>query len=542
MASPTPSEIRTQAVAKLKRAASIPRTPQGRRPSQRGDAENGDGHSPSGDGGPSVPVDAVSSNYGQEDRQEMLAPSPQPSSSYDLSPNRDLSASPTLIPSPIRPLAYSQSPSPTPDRSGYHLFTGASPSQQHFNVPGRSTPSPLPTLGELRNLSRSNSTAARANAMKKLMGDSSTPDAPIIKPSLQRADSLGAPTQRYMSTTMVPSRSAGVDVPSLAVDSDHEEDAFSAAQSASQVRLGRSHTVGAGGGEERRSAVGRRMMARLGNRAGTPASNNVSPHSASGSASGQESPSRSGLGRQLSLSELRARANLRKAEPPSPTTVAPAGVLPLDPEIPCLVHPSSTEDLVDSPVSTSRLYPPTLGEALALPSERSVSRSTNFSTGTGEEAFEYEHHLRRSFSNRTARNAELDATPRDSEDRERESKPLQATDESVETILGEPAVGQFYDTQSTAQGLPLPQPPFYSANATLHTPRASTSTAMADSPGGSSSTDVLGQMVFTMGGRNGSQSTRGFSAGSFPVGIDDSPGRDWTRQRNGSSATVTCLC
>ena len=145
----------------------------------------------------------------------------------------------------------------TPDWTAMHHAQSYLPSLTPVNaLSGRSTPSPLPSLGELRTLQRSNSAAARAHAMSRLTGGRNTPsdEEALIqsaRPNLQRADSLGMP--RMLGMPVVHRQ----EVPPHASSSDLDV----------RPRLQRSFTVSSSNmGEERRSAVGRRMVERLGER------------------------------------------------------------------------------------------------------------------------------------------------------------------------------------------------------------------------------------------------------------------------------------
>ena len=310
------ASVRSQAVAKLRRAASLPRKPIPRRPSNNNAPnEGGDlGAEGSGEGSgqyqdaaepayPTLAAPAHGQTYGQEqyqygqqqqqqqgyeysyaDQEEMLSPSPRPDQyAYPYIPRSASSSSlhPNAIPTPPHLMPYSQastpydssssaSPSPHPDWSmgipnpympqlSPVPLIGHSP---YMNPVGRNTPSPLPSLGELRNLSRSNSTAARARAMDKLTGGRETPNTAALAPSavvatqddtptrpgLQRADSLGSRTH----------------APVANLHAAHPPSAFMEPR----PRLQRSFTVSSSNmGVERRSAVGRRMVARLAERA-----------------------------------------------------------------------------------------------------------------------------------------------------------------------------------------------------------------------------------------------------------------------------------
>lgn len=293
---PSTAEVRSAAIAKLKRAASLPRTPAGGRPAQVSTTTS----SPSSVhdiAGPSTLTPTYPSlahpvaSPSPSDIQEILSPSPvqehfdhaaiyaSPPPSA-LSMQRSASASSSYhMPTPnqlgYNPLGtpyYSPSPGNTPDWAAMQLAHSylpslspagihAPPFQQLHPGAGRNTPSPLPSLGELRTLQRSNSAMARAHAMSKLTGGRNTPsdeDHTLhpVHPGLVRADTLN------------PSKMLGVSQPAPEVVTPAEEEESAATAAAlPRPRLQRSFTVSSSNmGEERRSAVGRRMVARLGER------------------------------------------------------------------------------------------------------------------------------------------------------------------------------------------------------------------------------------------------------------------------------------
>lgn len=321
--SPSPSaEIRSQAIAKLKRAASLPRNPDGRRalqlqtpprPNPGFTSQPGLGRGPSDDNvngsstGHSVAATPTSIRFDDYSEPEELLDQTDPFDSYAYGNGtmmqRSASDSSGFIPqvtySTTSTLFYSAQPSPVsgpgPDWAAYQLAqsylpsispipTSTPPSAFPGNLTasgaGRNTPSPLPTLGELRNLSRSNSAAARANAMNKLTGGTYTPTPsrslasttpvsseedvalglPGARPSLHRAGTIGIPrmfglaVDEPVDDDVVTPPTAEAPIPDTAFD-------------VPRPRLQRSFTVSSSNmGEERRSAVGRRMVERLAER------------------------------------------------------------------------------------------------------------------------------------------------------------------------------------------------------------------------------------------------------------------------------------
>lgn len=318
--SPSPSaEIRSQAIAKLKRAASLPRNPDGRRalqlqtpprPSPAHAVQPGLGPDDSFNGsstGHSVAATPTSIRFEDYSESEELLDQADPFDAYAYGNGtmmqRSASDSSGFIPqvtySTTSTPFYSAQPSPVsgpgPDWAAYQLAqsylpsispipTSTPPSAFPGNLTasgaGRNTPSPLPTLGELRNLSRSNSAAARANAMNKLTGGTYTPTPsrslasstpvsseedvtlglPGARPSLHRAGTIGIPrmfglaVDEPVDDDVVTPPSAEAPIPDTAFD-------------VPRPRLQRSFTVSSSNmGEERRSAVGRRMVERLAER------------------------------------------------------------------------------------------------------------------------------------------------------------------------------------------------------------------------------------------------------------------------------------
>lgn len=355
---------------------------------------------------------------------------------------------------------------------------------------GRNTPSPLPSLGDLRNLQRSNSAAARAHAMSKLTGGRDTPsvEGHTMKrmpshPGLQRADTLGPQAQRSLGMTPPAKDVEPTAKPEVALP---------------RPRLQRSFTVSSSNmGEERRSAVGRRMVARLGERR-------------------QARKEEEDEVRRL-WEERRAAADLRGneegADGEDHVQDHDGGEVQEDLDDTCSTadHRGIPQDVL--PVAQQGSAPhhsdgqPTgqsPNELLGVP-DRPVSRSTMRSA---DSAFEYEAHLRRSLSSRTARGAVgtvTEAVPRN------EEAPVEVEhihDQSIHQAL---------------EPLTLPRPPY--ATPTRHTPKSSTSTdstVQGQSPGDSiMSRDGLGSMMFVMGG-NGAADTS-----AFPSEVGENSGSDW---------------
>lgn len=484
---PTPAEVRSQAIAKLKRAASLPRNKDGRRPSQDEHVDT------------PLLKDVVTAPPAEGDHEEILSGSPTDqefdhahhgmqrsgSQSSDfhlptppfLQNSGGLSPASAASPSDWSAMQLAQSYLPSLSPAGY----SPSPfgSRQHS---ARNTPSPLPSLGDLRTLSRSNSQMARARAMDKLTGGRDTSPIPppmaqddmTIKPSqagrLHRAGTVGA---RTFNTTPI--------VPALPVEEPATELA--------RPRLQRSFTVSSTNmGEERRSAVGRRMMERL---AGRPAARE------------QEA-------------EVRKLWEERRAERVEDPESEPES----DDVVPTVQRHSPGEPAVEH-------FQPgvTFGDTqtLGIP-DRPVSRETMQSNGG---PFEYEYHLRRSLSSRTARNAV--GTVSDSEP-ETLPAPQGSDVEHLERYYHpSPIIEQeVYD-------LAPPRPAF--ATPSRHVAQDSTSTdgtIQGDkSPGSDTSRDGLNSMMFVMGhgGHGGPASTR--QEGSYPTEVGDQGSSDWgTPQRS----------
>ncbi|KAK4686095.1 hypothetical protein P7C73_g4037, partial [Tremellales sp. Uapishka_1] len=461
------AQVRSQAVAVLKRAASLPRRPQQppsafpQAPAQFEDAPSL--HAP---------------HYGDE---EILSPSPVAQTfnyaniygPQASSMQRSASASSSFnIPTPpvyngtssSTPFYSATSNTPDwvpfqvgPSPQGYH--SPAIPSSPYMlpQMPGRSTPSPLPTLGELRTLQRSNSAAARAKAMSKLTGHTPPPDhddIPVRVP-LQRSDSLGAP------------RLLGIPLPPPVDLSGLKEDEGGAAEG--RPRLQRSFTISSSNPEgEGRSAAGRKMVARL---------------NARKVAREQEE------GEVRQLWEDRVGRKSEEAEAQDDEEIVVPRV-----ENSSLVHSAPAMDPVPS------------HDLLAV-APRSMSRGTMRSDNTTGEAFEYEAQLGRSLSSRTAREAGTIPDiiiPRSSEESER-------------SVDDEP--------------LPPPLPPFATPTKHVaHSSTSTQGTIQGTASPGDSSTgtvDALNSMMFVLGGTSGPRGSGRGADGSWPAEVEESGGSDW---------------
>ena len=514
-ATANPAEVRSNAIATLKRAASIPRTPEGRRPPQNGQPSQGQVNPQAIDQVIGDPPPITTHPSIHPDAEEMLSPSPV-AVNFDRSNNPPLAATSmqrtassssslhiptpphfTFIQSSSTPYySSSSSASATPDwaamQLGQSYIPSLSPAGSPFipgNTPalGRNTPSPLPTLGELRTLQRSNSVAARAHAMSKLTGGRETPSdedhtihASSFRPNLQRADSLGAPrvfvSPRVFDISMLrgePAHMPPAEEPS--VDS--------------RPRLQRSFTVSSSNmGEERRSAVGRRMVERL-------------------------AESRSARKREdANVRQLWEESRGIHREDGSPKSERSAE----DDKANLPILPAA------GPVQSSQPQPNQgVVRDMQVPPEGAVSRNTAWSV---EEAFEYEAYLRRSLSSRTAKVA-----MRTTHDAAQGKPSLPPSEEELE---------QLHDSEQSIQrhleeALPPPRPAY--ADPTRHAPQSSTftfGTARGDkSSGGASTTsgDARGSMMFIMGRGSGSVSTGDLHQreGNWPVGVEDNGGSDW---------------
>jgi hypothetical protein len=458
--SPTPAELRSQAVAKLKRAASLPRTPAGRRPPAQNEPTLEDSRHLTASQTPSsyisrtVPISPT--NY---EGQEVLSPSPPAydhSSLYPVMMQRSISASSSFQAGSsvsYSPAYYSASSSPVPDWGAVQLAQSSFPSLSPLPPPssfptgfahGRNTPSPLPSLGELRTLQRSNSAMARAHAMSKLTGGRNTPNEEGSVPlsNLTRSDSLGLHTILAAPT---------------AVDTSHEES--NTVLAASRPRLQRSFTVSSSNmNEERRSAVGRKMVARLGARRPVELD------------AGEEV-------RQI-WQEKRAAASQATSHYSEQELALPV----VQQNIPKAVEAVEMSQHQD---------------ALMVP-ERPISRSTMRS---GEEAFEYESHLRRSLSSRTARGAG-GTIP--------ETTSVTTTQPEVEELQAQPQSPYF----QLGPNLAVREAPF--ATPTRRQQDVTSTFHQSPSSESTMSKDGLGSMMFVMGG----EGTDARKEGHWPVEVD----------------------
>lgn len=442
----TPSaEIRSLAIAKLKRAASLPRTPDGRRQLQPR-AGGGPSATASEDshGAPSslesgmTPSPTKDPLYGDE---EFLASSPaghhifgggaitmqrsaSDSSSFHIptpphmtygsanaSPFFTAQASPASTPGTdwaAYQLAQSYLPSisPVPPTNSTNPTAPPSSFPANLTTPGgaggRNTPSPLPSLGELRNLSRSNSAAARQNAMNKLIGggggggavtptksrnvgatlSSSEEDVTLSLPgsarALHRSGTIGVPRMFGMPAETVVDETA-IDtaiapIPDTAYD-------------VPRPRLQRSFTVSSSNmGEERRSAVGRRMVERLGARR----------------AARQQEETEV---RQLWEERRRTRGSQKGIDISTPDGTPPRPQAP-PASVPAKPPPTAFAGLAAG------------GGVAALLASSGADRTPSRSTQRSDDVFEYEGHLKRTMSTRTARTDAFDGSPAS------ESRPL----------------------------------------------------------------------------------------------------------------------
>jgi hypothetical protein len=505
---PTPAEVRSQAIAKLKRAASLPRNKDGRRPSREEHVE------------PPPLADIVTAPtpvYQEADHEEVLSSSPtdpdfdhsqmmqrsaSQSSDFHLLPtppflqnSGGLSPASAASPSDWSAMQLAQSYLPSLSPAGYPPSPFGS--RQHSS---RNTPSPLPTLGDLRSLSRSNSQMARARAMDKLTGGRDTSPIPppmaqddlTIKPTaagrLHRAGTVGA---RVFNSPPIASA-----LPAAEPSPTPEP---------TRPRLQRSFTVSSTNmGEERRSAVGRRMVERLAERRAA---------------------------REKEEAEVRQMWEERRAI--AEQVEDPESEPESDHPVPIVQRHSPGEPAVEQ---FSHGHGVTTGatQNLGVP-ERPVSRETMQSNG---EAFEYESHLsnlRRSLSSRTARNAVGVVS-----DTEPETlPPPQGSD--VEHLERNELERYYHPSPIVDQDvydLAPPRPAF--ATPSRHVAQDSTSTdgtIQGDkgdkSPSSDTSRDGLNSMMFVMG--HGSQGGPGDNRqqGSWPTEVGDQGSSDWgTPQRS----------
>ena len=392
----------------------------------------------------------------------------------------------------LSPVAFPSSPylNPVPPEAPSVAGMGA----------GRHTPSPLPTLGDLRNLQRSNSAAARAQAMSKLTGGRDTPSedgsrtpTPLVQQSsLKRAGTLGAP------------RFLGMPQPTLETATPARE-APDVSPTQTRPRLQRSFTVSSSNmGEERRSAVGRRMVERLAERRAA---------------------------REKEEEEVRRLWEERRA-------AADASNAPSDEESERGEEQmeGEDEDLTETMPSFSRTSPvgervkartnhlqgPREPSGLVVP-DRPNSRGTMRST---DEPFQYESHLRRSLSSRTAKGAAT--VMAEFHQRTMALHPPPHTPQNEERDRFEGSIRRDLAAGNAALG--LSRPPF--ATPTRHAPQDPTSADLAlaanVSPGESiMSRDTLGSMMFVMGGRLSGSVGRVRSGENWPSEVEENSGSDW---------------
>ncbi len=390
----------------------------------------------------------------------------------------------------------SSSASPTPDWAAMQFAQSYLPSPSHPpssfpNTPvlGRNTPSPLPTLGELRTLSRSNSAAARAQAMSKLTGGKETPSdedhnmhASSSRPNLQRADSLGTPT--FGLATARTGRT------------QHGQEPLALNIQELRPRLQRSFTVSSSNmGEERRSAVGRRMMDRL---AGRDAVRD------------QEREDEERKVRRL----WEERHSASQENPDSEAE----GSVDEDEDDTATLPKFERRSSVKPP--QLRPTPVTEGALLVAP-DRAISRNTMLS---GEEAFEYEAHLRRSLSSRTARGtAGVTAQQVPAPSSQLHRNQAERHDEHIHGLI----------EHLPEEDPSLHQAPFHTPS--RHVQQNSTSTGgtarLDHSPGRDSTPtrDALGSMLFVMGRGSASSSVTGGRIGeaNWPMEVEENNGSDW---------------
>ena len=533
--------VRSQAIAKLRRAASLPRKSDGRRPST-GEAEAG-GSTPRADVRslkeyepvPSQPL-ADTNPY---DDQEILSPSPvnqhfDHAHMYDNTPGLQRSGSsssshqsptpPQMTFGQVGNMAYygsTPSSSSAPDWAAMQLAQSYLPSLSPITFPpspylktgqpepvqGRHTPSPLPTLGALRTLQRSNSAAARAQAMSKLTGGRNTPSdesrapTPLVQASssLHRAGThLGASTH---------AETLGRHKEEVQVQPAKEEPVISYAEP--RPRLQRSFTVSSSNmGEERRSAVGRRMVERLGERRAA---------------------------RQKEEEEVRRLWEERRAVAEASNSANPDG--DDDDDVDDMGMSLEDEDDMTETMPifqrTSPVEPPS--QSLAIPEahgllqapDRPNSRGT---TRSMDEPFQYESHLRRSLSARTARGAivAMEAQQRQSQ------APRQSLSPTQEDDLQPHGNHEMSQSLALSESRMVPQVPFVTPTKHRHSSMLTMATpGDSASPGDSMlSRDALGSMMFIMGrgsvtGPAGGSKT---SEINWPSEVEDNSGSDWGRE------------
>ncbi len=544
LSTPSHSEIRSQAIAKLKRAASLPRRqPVGGDGIQpRSGTQSPSRSSPMGDN----PERNVVAHPSYGEYQETLTPerathnfatgqhaspyTPHDLTAYTAALQPQSSASSALqLQSSTSSAHPTPSPSPTPS-----VVLGI----------GRSTPSPLPSLGELRQLHRANSAAGRLVAMKKLMGQD--PPSPT---AIQSAGSIGS--TGMLETRSTPGRPLdfGMGSPSrrregpprTADDSDPSARLLQADENRvnARPRLERSYTVGNGGGEERRSVIGRRMMQRLGNRVAVERL-----------ADGVLSTETGSLGWKA----MEVRPNLESQPPEAHHAFAASEVV---------LAPAISNDEPTTPLDSQRFYSiiqddsptdPSLSrarnedraqtsknETLAAPLDymhitgRAASRTSAVS---GDDAFEYEVHLRRSLSEKERKGKMLIQTTPEKEkagrlveelEEERLVSPPLRNVEMLPDVGVEPKTGtDTFVTNENDDFLP-PLAPFAYGPSQIpnlgHMPASSQSSVASNK----SSPDPIARIPFMLGDsrpsrsgtRAGTGTARQESMASFPAEVGD---------------------
>lgn len=507
----TRAQVRSEAIARLKRAASLPRSPDGRRPLQRHAAARTDDRGGDAEGSPGimpVPVE-VSNLLGPEspsrsanDEQEVLSPSPvqiafdhariypsvdpmQMQRSASASPSYDMTCNdfppPTNGVNPewhTMQLAQSYLPSLAPH--------GSNSLQQQVLLAGRNTPSPLPTLGELRTLQRSNSQAARARAMSKLTGGteiSMNDDVSLhlsLSGSLQRAGTLGASANPMLS---MPSRT-GAEFSTPSAQDSRQATAFDVPR----PRLQRSFTVSSSNmGEERRSAVGRRMVERLAERRAARQK--------------EEEEVRRLWEERKAAADLIGKGQTHVIDLPGKEEQERHQVTP------SVSKPPGDEE---APIQAAATAAPNM----LLAPERPVSGGTMQSA-----QFEYEDHLRRSLSSRTARGA-MGAVSEPVPAVTMPNVQSEATDQDTEQLdtptLPQNPMSPYPESQAFGASVldldePLlpPHPPFVTPSRHIAHDSTSTIHGSNNSPGssstlgGSSILSGLDSMMFVAGGTGG---------------------------------------
>lgn len=351
--------------------------------------------------------------------------------------------------------------------------------------------------------------------MSKLTGGRNTPASEedhanrgkMIQPGLQRAGSLGG--NRLLGASQPASRGE-----------EHQAKVEDSSLAVARPRLQRSFTVSSTNmGEERRSAVGRRMVAQLGKRR---------------EAREQEEDEVRKLWEERRAAADEANAGDKEVDGTHLTQIDSTQANPQDQagaasltntdhrdevidhdDIPS-VQRFSPNGRSDSIMERSQMSEDTLG----VP-DRSISRGTMRSA---DEAFEYEAHLRRSLSSRTARGAV--GTANEAIPKVEASSSIR---DSASDIHGDDQEEMHeHSIHQTLEPLPLPQPPFATPSTSRHTPNASTSTQNTikgnHSPGESvASRDALGSMMFVMGGTSANAKT----ADNWPSEVDDQTGSEW---------------